>query len=127
MLKPNLNGSISSTITPRHALYIDPSMPGAPVYEQEPHGALPDVSARHNFRTMRKIPLTKGADTTFPVDKQNMFPNNSWIPFACIYNPDFEAQAANYELIDQADPSKGFSTIQAMQYRYNDAHYFTDS
>eukprot|EP01044_Picomonas_judraskeda_P000255 COSAG03_NODE_10_length_23829_cov_21.731395_16_plen_59_part_00 len=53
--------------------------------------------------------------------------SHSWCPFACIYNPDYESQAANYELVDPQDPSKGFATIQAMQYRYNDAHYFTDS
>jgi len=127
LLKPNLNGSISSTIVPQHALYIDPNMPGAPVYQQEPHGALPDVTASHNFKTMRKVQLTKGADTTFPVDNQNMFPNNSWIPFAVVYNPDFESQKANWVLTDPQNPESQLKSIQAMEYRSNDAHYFTDS
>lgn len=88
-------------------------------------GSIPDVMKTWNTKTNRKLPLTEGEETSFPVDKQNLYPNNSWIPFAVIYNPDYEAQAAN-AIPDSGDPTK-FSQVQMMEYRWNDAHYFTDS
>lgn len=88
-------------------------------------GSIPDVMKSWNTKTNRKIQLTEGAETSFSVDKQNLYPNNSWIPFAVIYNPDYEAQASN-AIPDGSDPTK-FSQVQMMEYRWNDAHYFTDS
>ena len=72
---------------------------------------------------MRKLPLTEGKEVaTYSVDKQNLFPNNSWVPFAVVYNPDYESQLANI-LIEDGEVSQ----VQNIQFRYNDAHYFTDS
>ena len=59
----------------------------APVYEAEPFGSIPDVSRSHSWKTMRKIPLTRGQDTSFSVDNVNMYPNECWVPFAVITIP----------------------------------------
>ena len=88
------------------------------------HGSIPEVSASHSFSCMKKIVLTEGKETGFPNDKQNLYPNNSWLPFAVIYNPNFEQQVAQTAV----DPNTGrFTQVQFMEYRWNDAHYFTDS
>lgn len=88
------------------------------------HGSIPEVAKSHSFRCMKKIPLTEGKETTYPVDNQNLYPNNSWLPFAVIYNPNYEQQVANTTV----DPTTGrFTQVQMMSYRWNDAHYFTDS
>lgn len=89
------------------------------------HGSIPDVYKSWNSKTNRKIPLTQGENTTYPVDTQNLFPNNSWVPFAILYNPDYEAQLAN-NIADPANPGQ-LAQAQLMEYRWNDAHYFTDS
>lgn len=88
------------------------------------HGSIPEVSKSHSWKCMKKIALTEGKETTFSTDNQNLYPNNSWIPFAVIYNPNYEQQVQNTIV----DPSTGrFTQVQTMRYRWNDAHYFTDS
>lgn len=123
-LIPKQLKSIATQAQPRHESYMDPSGT-APVYEAEPFGSIPDVSRSHNWKTMRKTPLTRGQDTSFAVDSMNLYPNNSWVPFAVIYNPDYAEQAAA-SVLDPDKPGQ-FSEVQMMYYRYNDAHYFTDS
>lgn len=120
-ISPNLDKAIGSQATPYQAWSNNL---GENVNAIEPHGSIPDVYRSWNVKTNRKIPLTEGLETTFPVDKQNLFPNNSWVPFAVIYNPDYEFQAENWK----SNPETGKLTqIQVMEYRYNDAHYYTDS
>lgn len=89
------------------------------------HGSIPEMSKSHSFKCMKKIVLTEGKESSvFPKDKQNLYPNNSWIPFAVVYNPNFEQQV-NQTVVD---PATGrFTQVQFMEYRWNDAHYFTDS
>lgn len=109
-------------------------------------GSIPNVFRSHSWKTMRKVALTKGADedaATHPVDKENLFSNNGWMPFAIIYNPNYENQlgaVSNLTHPDspfQNDPTEPnynpiladgrFSRVQYIEYRYNDAHYYTDS
>lgn len=44
----------------------------------------------------------------------NWYPNNQWLPFACVYNPDFDS-------MEDAQGSSARPNIS-----YNVAHYFTD-
>lgn len=120
-ISPNLDKAIGSQATPYQKWSNNL---GENVNAIEPMGSIPDVYRSWSVKTNRKLPLTEGLETTFPVDKQNLFPNNSWVPFAVIYNPDYEFQAENWK----TDPETGKLTqIQVMEYRYNDAHYYTDS
>lgn len=86
-------------------------------------GAVPFVNRSYTWKTMRKIHLSEGTPvatgTTPPVgvtqDTQNLYPNNQWLPFALIYNPEFARfKNANNE------------NVQAIV-AYNDVHYYTDS
>ena len=88
-------------------------------------GSIPDVYRSWSVKTNRKLPLTEGTAISEPNDNQNLYPNNSWIPFAVIYNPDYEAQNSNFVL--NPDGSGQFLQVQQMEYRWNDAHYYTDS
>ena len=120
--KPKLDSAIATQAVPRHQ-FAD-SSPN--IVEVAAHGSIPDVYRSWSTKTNRKIALTEGTpNDSFAVDSQNLYPNNSWIPFAVIYNPDYEAQNAN-NIPDPTDPSK-FSQVQFMEYRWNDAHYYTDS
>ena len=112
-LAPKLNQAIATQAVP--------SLTGTPIGT----GSIPDVMKSWSVTTNRKIALTEGAETTFTTDKQNLYPNNSWVPFAVIYNPEYEAQAANAVLKD--DGSGQFEQVQMMEYRWNDAHYYSDS
>lgn len=119
-LAPKLTQAIGTQATPEHQ-FADSSVN---IIDVKAHGSIPDVSKSWSTKTNRKIPLTEGAETSYPVDKQNLFVNNSWIPFAIIYNPSYEFQAANAIV----DPATGnFTQVQMMEYRWNDVHYFTDS
>jgi hypothetical protein len=118
--KPNLANAIGTQAVPRHE-QADSSQN---IIELEQHGSIPDVYRSWSMKTNRKIALTEGTADPGVTDGQNLFPNNSWIPFAVIYNPDFEAQLANAKT-DPSDPLK-LTQIQTMQYRWNDVHYYTD-
>lgn len=138
---PNLNKAIGSQVVPAYAQFSAVPNPGpAPTWRADSHGSIPDVMRSHSWKTMKKLALTKGADepqNTHPVDKENLFPNNSWIPFALIYNMDYEQQQAAASVLTDPYSPPGpdnpplpegrFSKVQYIQYRYNDAHYFTDS
>ena len=120
-IKPKHESAIGSAPVPSQN-WRDPAL--APAWTTDAHGSVPDVHRSWSIQTNRKIPLTEGTETSFPVDKQNLFPNNSWVPFCVIYNPDYEAQAARALV----DPGTGlFTQVQLIEYRWNDAHYFTDS
>ncbi|AXF52002.1 MAG: putative capsid protein [Cressdnaviricota sp.] len=120
-IAPNLDKAIATQAVPEHQ-FADSSVN---IVDVKPHGSVPDVYRSHSFKTNRKIALTQGADTSFTTDKQNLYPNNSWIPFAVIYNPDYEQQLTQWKPLD-GKPNQ-FEKVCAMEYRWNDAHYFTDS
>lgn len=141
-IKPNLNEAIGTQAVPAHLNYIPTGAATTPVYESSSHGSIPNVYRSHSWTTMKKMALTKGTDApadTHPVDKQNYFPNDTdMMPFAVIYNPNFDKQAATASILTNpllpADPDDNpplpdgrFSRVQFIQYRYNDAHYYTDS
>lgn len=138
-IKPNLTEAIGTQATPTFLNYVDPATP-IPAYQANAHGSIPNVMRSHSWKVMKKIALTKGADApveTHPVDKENLFPNNDWLPFAVIYNPNFKQQQDAASVLtnpllppgasNPVLPDSQYSQVQFIQYRYNDAHYFTDS
>lgn len=119
-IAPNLSNAIGTQATPYQAWSNNL---GENVNAVEPHGSIPDVYRSWSIKTNRKIPLTEGKEiAAFSTDKQNLYPNNSWIPFAVIYNPDYQSQLSNITIKDGE-----VDQVQMMQYRWNDVHYFTDS
>lgn len=124
-LKPNMASAVGTQAVP-NTTWQNPDMTPT-TYEILAHGSIPQVNKSHSFTTNRKIYYTEGQETNFDSDKQNLYPNDSWIPFAVIYNPDYEQQVAN--TIAETDPALAgrFSQVQMMEYRWNDAHYYTDS
>jgi len=118
-ISPNLDNAIATQATPEHQ-FSDSSVN---IIDVKEHGSIPDVYRSWNTKTNRKLPLTEGKEVSiYPVDKQNLYPNNSWIPFAVIYNPDYQFQLANITVAEGE-----VSLTQMIQYRWNDAHYYTDS
>lgn len=93
----------------------------------DPQGSIPSVMRTWRVKTNRKITFTQGADTGYSVDNQNLYPNDCWLPFCVIYNPDFLEQVANTKANSDPKYAGRFTQIQAIQHRWNDAHYFTDS
>ena len=87
------------------------------------YGAPAKVERRHTWKTNRKIHYTKGKELAdnntklYPGDEliQNWYPNESWIPFACYYMPDFLLM--NNQQGDR----------QNLSLRYNVLHVFSDS
>ncbi|AXQ65447.1 MAG: hypothetical protein [Circular genetic element sp.] len=129
-VKPNLTTAIASQATPANNW----SVPGNPNYDEVVIGAtgsIPDVYRSWSTKTNRKLTLTEGVKITTPIspetfrDDENLYPNDSWLPFCVLYNPDYETQKARW-LPDDVDPLK-LKQICAINYRFNDAHYFTDS
>lgn len=120
--KPKLGSAIATQAVP----YNVSTPPGelGPAVAYRAQGSIPNVRKSHSWKTMRKMPLTQGKDAGYTVDKQNLYPNNSWVPFAIIYNPNFADQAAEFVVDDETGE---LDQIQSMFVRYNDAHYFTDS
>jgi hypothetical protein len=122
-LTPNLDQAIATQAQAHKTWQVAEGSASHPDYSILPSGSIPDVMRSWSTKTNRKIPLTEGvASGIYPVDKQNLYPNNSWVPFAVIYNPDYQFQLGNITIKDgEVDQT------QMMQYRYNDAHYYTDS
>lgn len=121
-IAPNLDAAIASQVQP-NKVWTTEGQPGYPDYKIEHSGSVPNVYRSWSTKTNRKLPLTEGTDVSvYPVDKQNLFPNNSWIPFAVIYNPNYENQLASITIEDGE-----VNQTQMIQYRWNDVHYYTDS
>lgn len=120
-IKPDLSHAIGTEATPKHTQTTYTT-----TTDVSGHGSIPDVNKSWTVKTNRKIGLTEGKEESFTADKQNLYPNHSWLPFACIYNPDFNSQAQNMIPGNGAEQYR-FTQVQFIQYRFNDAHYFTDS
>lgn len=90
-------------------------------------GSVPQVNKSWSQKINRKITYTEGAETSLSTDKQNLLPQDSWLPFAVIYNPDYQQQLSNMILSTNPEEDGRFTQVQMMRYRFNDAHYYTDS
>lgn len=148
-IKPNLNEAIASQAVP-DTHYKPAPLPSASTIVYG-HGSVPNVHRTHNFKCPGKITYTLGqpavptdpALTPPQADTQNFYVNDNWLPFAVVYNPDYENLLRQYAgdlatsdcpvtsgppgpddcpLEDQYD-----SKVCWIQYRYNSAHYYTDS
>ena len=102
----------------------------------EASGSIPNVMRSHSFTMNRKIPYTEGKATAVEgeVDTENYFPNNSYIPFLIIYNPDYKnLQAQANSTGNTVNPSSrtvfnaGERRCSNLFYRYNDQTILTDS
>lgn len=124
-LKPDLSHAVGTQAVP-NTTWQNPDMTPT-TYEITAHGSIPQVNKSWRVKTNRKITYTQGDDTTFPSDNQNLYPNDSWIPFALIYNPDYEQQSANTIMNTEYGMEGRFTQVQMMRYRWNDAHYYSDS
>jgi hypothetical protein len=121
-IKPDLDHAIGTKAVPM----IQGANDDGPTAEYA-HGSIPQVNKSHSWKTNRKVYYTQGQNTTFASDNQNLYPNDSWLPFCVIYNPDFLNQV-QYNIPNQDAKYAGrFSQVQMMRYRFNDAHYYTDS
>ena len=118
-IKPNLNSAIAA-VPGQIDFPVDATKPeGTRVIRST--GAVPYVNRSFTWKTMRKVHLTQG--TSLPTntdapnpDIQNLYPNhNNWLPFALIYNPDYE------RMRDRNNDDVEMTAF------YNDIHYYTDS
>lgn len=148
-IKPNLNEAIGSQAVPS-TTYAPAPLPGATTIVHG-HGSVPNVHRTHNFKAPGKITLTLGypanpsnpALTPPQADTQNFYVNNNWLPFAVVYNPDFANQLEQYagdKATSDCPPTSGppgpddcpladqySQKCCWIEYRYNSAHYYTDS
>lgn len=102
-----------------------PSMPpatGDAVSTAAMAGQLPDIHMSNTWKTGRKIHYVNGKEValTYPPDSgsdvEQWYPNYAWLPFTCIYNPDFAKQL-----------KVGGVTPAIIQVCHNDQHWYTDS
>ena len=127
-IKPDMSSAIGTQAVPIREHISEAVSPPAR-YEMPAHGSIPQVNKSHSWKTNRKITYTQGENTSFSTDNQHLYPNDSWIPFAVLYNPDYLQQLQNVVAEDPNDPKVAgrFKQVQFMEYRWNDAHYYTDS
>ena len=115
-IAPNLNKAIAA-VPGQIDTENDPAKPA----QIRSTGAVPIVNRSFTWKTMRKVHLTHGTQTTTGnaapnPDIQNLYPNhNNWLPFALIYNPD-------YSSMRNANDENTTMTVF-----WNDIHYYTDS
>lgn len=85
-------------------------------------GTVPDVKMNFHWKTNRKIHYTLGTETNnasgSAVDIQNYYPNQQWLPFCVIYNPEFQAME---------DDHGGTGDQGDIQIHSNSIHHYTDS
>lgn len=121
-IKPKQEGSIGTQAVPLHQGFDEQGQ-----NVNYAHGSVPQVNKSWSQKTNRKITYTQGENTAYSGDNQNLYPNDSWLPFAVVYNPDWEGQLANHKVSTNPELAGRFTQVQMMRYRFNDAHYFTDS
>jgi len=93
-------------------------------------GSQPTINMNVSWKCNKKLQLTRGEAMISPnpiiQPTQFMYPNNSWIPFLCVYNPTFSSFTDNAT-------GPGLSPIYPpgvepkIKVRYNVQHYFSDS
>lgn len=121
-IKPHHDSAIGTQPTP---IVQGVNNQGATV--QYATGSVPQVNKSWRQKINRKITYSQGQNTSFSNDNQNLYPNDSWLPFAVIYNPDFEAQNVNNIPSTNPQLAGRYAQVQMLRYRFNDAHYYTDS
>lgn len=108
-LKPNYDGSLA----PPPAAAVSTTGHNA--------GTIPDIKLNLKWKTNRKIRYTLGKPTQTAsgaaVDVQNFYPNNQWLPFVIIFNPEFKEMKDN----------PGNDTANLIKFNYNSIHEYTDS
>ena len=107
-VKPNRNASIGVP----NALITNSTADGEPVQV----GSVPNVNMSMTWSVNRKVHYTAGAGLE-SMSSQRMFPNESWLPFTVVYNPDFESFSAN-----AAAPERGNIRILS-----NNMTWYSDS
>merc|ERR1712138_61205 len=120
-IKPNTTTQIATQAVPTSLQIHSGGMTGHNQTQVPGQGSIPDVNRSWTVKTGRKIHLTEGTATSGSVDNQNLYPNHCWLPFALLYNPDWKRQADNFVSGGGAEQYR-FTSVQAIQYRFNDAH-----
>lgn len=132
-VKPNLNSDIATQAVPITESVVGDEDGNAHRYQTPAHGSIPDVYRSHSFKTGKKVVYTLGQPSVpnntggYTGDTQNFYPNDSWLPFAVIYNPDWEEQLKQYAPNPDTDKTEYDTQVCQIQYRFNCAHYYTDS
>eukprot|EP01045_Picozoa_sp_COSAG04_P027234 COSAG04_NODE_3946_length_2405_cov_66.168690_1_plen_391_part_00 len=148
-IKPNLNEAIASQATP-DTVYTQAETPNISSTAVA-HGSVPNVHRTHSYKCPGKITYTLGqpalptdpALTPPQADTQNFYLNNNWLPFCMIYNPDYANQLEQYAgdkatsdcPVTSGPPGPEDCPLDKqydgkvcwIEYRYNNAHYYTDS
>lgn len=110
-IKPNYDGSLAPP----------PTAGATPTGHNA--GTIPDVKVNLKWITNRKIRYTLGKPTQNAtgnaVDVQNYYPNNQWLPFIIIYNPEFQKM--------KDDPGNDSPDPNLIKFNYNSIHEYTDS
>lgn len=115
-------------LKPKHdnATFLPPSLRGEAGFVGT-GGSIPDVHHNFTWKINRKITYNTGTgqdgkttpgNNNVPTDLMNMYPNGSWLPFLCIYSPQF----AKYKSGQTATGAEVFNQI-----RYNDCLWYGDS
>jgi len=130
-LKPPLDSSIPTQAVPVQVT-TDSEGTNLPL---APHGSIPNVMRSHSFKMNRKIHYEEGkpVDSSEP-DKENNFPNNSWLPFCILYCPQFDnANAVENSTPGTVNPQNKYTYLanerrrQHLFVRWNDQLNYTDS
>ena len=101
-------------------------------------GTLPDKNMSCKWTVNRKVNYTHGKDTLVGcygggndcgADDKHNFPNDNWIPFVCVYNPDWLTTANSAGHLASLKDGGGTYTYPdgQIKFRCNDAHWYTDS
>jgi hypothetical protein len=107
-VKPNRNASIGVP----NQLITNSTEGGEPVQV----GSVPNVNMSMTWSVNRKIHYTAGVGLE-STNSQRMFPNEAWLPFCVVYNPDFESFSANL-----TNPERGSVRILS-----NNMTWYSDS
>jgi len=100
-------------------------------------GTLPDKNMTCNWTVNRKVNYTHGKDTLVGcygggndcgADDIHNFPNDNWIPFVAVYNPDWLTTANSAGNLASAKDNGNYSYPDGqIKFRCNDCHWYTDS
>ena len=115
-VKPNQNALLPSAIT-------STASPGNVADAMSFEGDIPPLRRNVNWKMMKKVRYTRSTQGIDPSEGDTdpiLYPNQAYIPFLMLYNPD------HYNYSPNTTDDSGNIQIKQIKVRYNSCHWFND-
>lgn len=112
-VKPNQNSFLPGPVT-------SSSSSGGVADTMGFEGSAPPLRRNINWKMMKKVRYERSVNGGSPPNDPFIYPNQAYLPFICLYNPDH----ANYS--PNSPDGEGNLQVKQIKIRYSSCHWFND-